>query len=251
MTRKKILILFSLMIFIMVSILVGCANSTENKEDTDVSQEPDQKTTYKPTQVPEKLPTEGLILDWEEDLEKEDLDEGDSNNKAENESGPVINIDELVNDNELFIQVYKSERILQLWEGDRLIEEYPIGLGFNPMGHKKQEGDGKTPEGAYYVCVKNPNSRFYLSLGLSYPNINDAQEALDSATIADEEYRDICEAINNQRTPSWYTPLGGEIMIHGHGSDSDWTAGCVAVDNEIMDILWEQCEVGTKVFIHP
>lgn len=113
------------------------------------------------------------------------------------------------------------------------------------------EGDGKTPEGEYYVCVKNYNSSFYLSLGVSYPNKADAAAALEDGRINDSTYESIADAIDRGQRPDWNTPLGGAIMIHGHGGSRDWTAGCVAVDNEVMDILFDYCSVGTKITILP
>jgi len=149
------------------------------------------------------------------------------------------------------IIVKKSERILELWDGDSLIDSYRIGLGWNPVGDKKKEGDGRTPEGTYYVCTRNNASRYYLSLGVSYPNKDDAMEALDEGLIDRSTYEQIADAIDRKSAPPWNTPLGGEIMIHGHGSYSDWTAGCVAVDNDVMDILWECCPIGTPIIIEP
>ena len=128
---------------------------------------------------------------------------------------------------------------------------YPIGLGWTPIGDKEKEGDGKTPEGTYYVCSRNSASRFYLSLGLSYPNKEDAYEGLEAGLIDQNTYNQIEDAINREVQPPWNTTLGGEIMIHGHGSHSDWTAGCIAVDDDIMDILWENCRMGTTVIIEP
>jgi len=156
-----------------------------------------------------------------------------------------------VSSGEVYIHIYKGDRRLELWRGSELIGEYRIGLGFHPVGHKEKEGDGKTPEGSYYVCLRNPNSRFYLSLGISYPGIPDAQRGLEAGLITREEHDRIVRAINSGNTPPWDTALGGQIMIHGSGSHSDWTAGCVAVDNEVMDILWEHCPVGTKIQIYP
>ncbi|NLO09573.1 MAG: L,D-transpeptidase family protein [Clostridiales bacterium] len=147
--------------------------------------------------------------------------------------------------------VKKADRILQLWDGDTMRASYPIGLGWEPIGDKKQEGDGKTPEGTYYVCTRNNVSRFYLSLGLSYPNKEDAYEGLEAGLINQGTYNQIENAIDREVQPPWNTALGGEIMIHGHGSHSDWTAGCIAVDNDIMDILWEYCRMGTPVIIEP
>lgn len=149
------------------------------------------------------------------------------------------------------IVVKKSERILELWDGDQLYDSYSVGLGWEPTGDKKQEGDGRTPEGTYYVCVRNSASRFYLSLGVSYPNKDDAKEALDSGNIDQNTYEQIVDAIDNGTQPPWNTALGGEIMIHGMGGDSDWTAGCIAVDNEIMDILWKYCPKNTPIVIQP
>lgn len=149
------------------------------------------------------------------------------------------------------IVIKKSVRMLELWDGDRLYGSYPIGLGWEPAGHKRAEGDGRTPEGTYYVCLRNGNSCFYLSLGISYPNKEDAQAALDAGTIDEGIYKKIADAINKRARPPWNTALGGEIMIHGGGAGSDWTAGCIAVDNDVMDILWKHCPNRTPIVIQP
>lgn len=149
------------------------------------------------------------------------------------------------------IIVKKSERVLELWDGDHLYGSYSIGLGWEPIGDKKIEGDGRTPQGTYYVCTRNDRSRFYLSLGVSYPNKEDAKEALEEGTIDQSTYEEIADAIDGKSQPPWYTAMGGEIMIHGMGGDSDWTAGCIAVDNEVMDILWEFCPTKTPIIIEP
>lgn len=157
----------------------------------------------------------------------------------------------LANEDELFIEVYKDKRILRLYKGSQIVEEFKVALGFSPIGHKKIEGDGKTPEGEYYICVRNSESKFYLSLGLSYPNIEDARFGLEEGLIEADEFDNIKKAIENKEIPNWYSPLGGEIMIHGHGSQGDWTEGCIAIDNDEMDILWDYCNLGLKVFIYP
>ena len=154
-------------------------------------------------------------------------------------------------DGEISIIVKKSERLLELWQGEVLIGSFPIGLGWNPKGHKQVEGDGKTPEGEYYVCVRNSNSSYYLSLGVSYPNKEDAAAALEDGRIDRATYDSIANAIESGLRPDWNTALGGAIMIHGCGGSSDWTAGCVAVDNEVMDLLFDCCPIGTKITILP
>lgn len=186
-----------------------------------------------------------------DDISMGNLPSEDVLSNGENEEASPLANDYTIPEEGVFIEVFKEERVLKLWENGTLFGEYPIGLGFSPVGHKGREGDGRTPEGSYYVCVKNPNSRFYLSLGVSYPNSRDAQLGLEEGTITQEQYDAIISAINLGQSPLWNTALGGEIMIHGHGSASDWTAGCVAVNNDIMDILWEKCSQGTKIQINP
>jgi murein L,D-transpeptidase YafK len=131
------------------------------------------------------------------------------------------------------------------------VRTYRIGLGFNPKGHKHKEGDGRTPEGSYYICCKNPNSRYYLSLGLSYPNEQDAAKGLQDGRITGTQCRRIKNAIRRKATPPWNTPLGGEIFIHGRGSHRDWTLGCIALDDGDMRELFGAVPVGTPVTILP
>ena len=148
------------------------------------------------------------------------------------------------------ILIEKSARRLTVLDGDTSVKSYRLGLGWG-TGDKAREGDGCTPEGKFYVCVKNPNSRFYLSLGLSYPNIEDAQRGLRDGLIDQDESEKIANAIRSKGVPPWKTALGGEIMIHGHGSASDWTLGCVALENEDIAELYKAVAVGTPVEIVP
>ncbi len=147
------------------------------------------------------------------------------------------------------IVIVKSERVLRLYSGDRLVREYPVGLGFNPVPKKTREGDGATPEGEYAVCVKNPRSSYFLSLGLTYPNAEDAKAALASGRISRQQYRAILDAGRRGVCPPWNTALGGEIYIHGSGSGADWTLGCVALDNDDMKELYHAVRIGTPVVI--
>jgi murein L,D-transpeptidase YafK len=149
------------------------------------------------------------------------------------------------------IIVEKKKRKLKLYDGKKLIKTYPISLGAVPVGDKEIEGDGKTPEGGFYVFTKNENSSFYLSLGLSYPNIEDANRGLKSNLISQAEFDEIQTAINTKQMPPQKTKLGGEIYIHGGGCDADWTQGCMALQNEQMKELFDVIAVGTTVFIKP
>jgi murein L,D-transpeptidase YafK len=114
-----------------------------------------------------------------------------------------------------------------------------------------RQGDGRTPEGEFYVCVKNASSSYYLSLGLSYPNKAHAERGLGAGLITRAEFNEIARAIDKRIRPRWDTELGGEIFIHGHGSSSDWTLGCVALDNRDMKELFDAVPRGTPVLIEP
>jgi murein L,D-transpeptidase YafK len=147
------------------------------------------------------------------------------------------------------IIIKKSERKLLLYDDGRLARTYDIVLGFAPEGDKEKRDDGKTPEGEFYVAVKNPQSKFTLGLGLSYPNMEDAERGLKTGLISREQYDAIVAAINEKRMPPQDTPLGSEIYIHGGGTAKDWTWGCMALDDEEIRELYEAVPVGAKVLI--
>lgn len=149
------------------------------------------------------------------------------------------------------IRIKKNERCLELHKDGELLKTYRVGLGFTPVGKKKREGDGKVPEGEYYICTKNEQSKFTLFLGLSYPNKIDAEEGLKTGLISEEEHDRILKANEERRRPDWETDLGGKIGIHGKGSAFDWTAGCVALDDEDIRDLWQYMEIGDAVYIEP
>lgn len=128
--------------------------------------------------------------------------------------------------------VYKQRRRLFVMSGDEVLRSYHAELGFTPTGHKQFEGDGRTPEGTYRIDRRNPQSEYYLSLGISYPNRNDAARAHAQG-----------------KSP------GGDIFIHGttrpFQGKRDWTAGCIAVSNRVMRELFAAIRVGTVIHIAP
>lgn len=158
---------------------------------------------------------------------------------------------------EVRLVVDKSTEILTMYDQEGEIARYTVrALGRNYQdGDKEMEGDKRTPEGEYYVCYLNGTSKYYLSIGLSYPNIEDANRGLQAGRITQAERDRIAWLIENGYKPDWYTALGGEIMIHGVEDDPDprknWTSGCICMENEVMDVLWEYCQIGTKVTILP
>jgi murein L,D-transpeptidase YafK len=149
------------------------------------------------------------------------------------------------------IVVKKEKRTLELFDGDKLIKTYKIALGSTPIGDKEIEGDGKTPEGDFYIFTKNAESSFYLSIGVSYPNIEDAKRGLENELITQEEHDEIVKAINEKKMSPQKTKLGGEVYIHGYGNLTDWTAGCVAMTNAEMKELYDAIPIGTSVNIQP
>jgi murein L,D-transpeptidase YafK len=140
---------------------------------------------------------------------------------------------------------------LRLYAGGELVRVRRVALGFEPAGDKVKQGDGRTPEGEFYVCMKNEKSKFYLSLGLSYPNEEDAGRGLRDGLITKGTAAAIVRAVRAGRCPAWSTALGGEIFIHGGGTASDWTFGCVALENPEIRELFDALPAGTPVRIDP
>jgi murein L,D-transpeptidase YafK len=158
-------------------------------------------------------------------------------------------------DTEQRLVIEKAARQLHVYVGTCLERSYPVALGRNAAADKAVEGDEATPVGEFYICSKNPRSRFLLSMCLSYPNAEDAERGLAAGLIGPEEHRDILAAIRERRLPPQRTRLGGEIYIHGEdpgrrpGAPRDWTRGCIALDNGAMRHLYERIELGTPVLI--
>ncbi|MBV0913544.1 L,D-transpeptidase family protein [Anianabacter salinae] len=129
------------------------------------------------------------------------------------------------------VLVFKEDRKLFLMHHYKVLKDYDIGLGFAPDGHKAFEGDGRTPEGTYYIDRRNPNSAFHLSIGISYPNPVDVEVARAAG-----------------RSP------GGDIFIHGEARPDkprDWTWGCIAVSNKEIEWIYAMVRDGTPIDIYP
>jgi murein L,D-transpeptidase YafK len=156
---------------------------------------------------------------------------------------------------ELRLVIEKAARTLHLYVGTSLDRSYPIALGRNWAADKAVEGDEATPLGEFYICNKNPRSKFFLSLCLSYPNAEDAERGLAAGLISPEEHGEIIAAVRENRLPPQHTRLGGEIYIHGQdptrraGAHKDWTRGCIALDNGAMQHLYERLALCTPVLI--
>lgn len=180
----------------------------------------------------------------------ESIKEQQTSDVSENKRFQTENIDlpEMKNPR---IIVKKADRKLQVFDGENLVKTYQIGLGFAPEGDKEKQGDGKTPEGDFYIFTKNDKSRYYLSLGISYPSSDDAERGFREKLISENERDKIIEAIKRKKTPLQNTKLGGEIYIHGNGGKTDWTLGCVALEDAEMKELFDAIPIGTSVKIEP
>ncbi len=149
------------------------------------------------------------------------------------------------------IVISKSARRLELFDGRQLVMEFAVSLGSTPEGDKTVEGDGRTPEGEFYIFTKNEKSKFHLSLGLSYPNREDAERGLANGIISEGEHAATLAAIDRGAMPPQGTALGGEIYIHGGGRDGDWTDGCIAMEDPQIRKLFDAVEKGTRVTVKP
>jgi murein L,D-transpeptidase YafK len=136
------------------------------------------------------------------------------------------------------VLVLKAERQLLLLDEETVLRRYPISLGGAPQGHKRREGDERTPEGLYRLDARNPRSAFHLSLHVSYPDAEDRRRAARAEVDP-----------------------GGMIMVHGLPNRLpflgrlhrlvDWTDGCIAVTNPEMEQIWRAVEDGTPIEIRP
>jgi murein L,D-transpeptidase YafK len=134
------------------------------------------------------------------------------------------------------IVVYKSLRRMELWRGNTILRTYHVALGRSPRGQKTSAGDGRTPEGTYFIDDRKMMSDYHLALHISYPGQTDIERAESMGVSA-----------------------GGSIMIHGVPNDltpdqrlaPDWTAGCIALTNPEIEEVWRLVDDGTTVQINP
>jgi len=133
----------------------------------------------------------------------------------------------------------KSREMFLLNAKGRIVRRYDISLGWDPVGDKRREGDGRTPEGHYRIDARNVHSKYYKSLHISYPDRRDRRSARR-------------RGVNP----------GGDIFIHGkpngkswmwwrYGKGRDWTNGCIAVTDSDISEMWKLVPDGTPIDIKP
>jgi murein L,D-transpeptidase YafK len=155
--------------------------------------------------------------------------------------------------------ISKSERLLQVREGDKVIKAYHIAFGKGGKGAKREMGDNKTPVGIYHIIGFKPDSKFYYFMQLDYPNLIDAWHGYMDRLISARQFKAFAVAYRFGEAPPQDTMLGGYIGIHGIGevtrkkleihSVFNWTDGCIAMKNREIHDLRRFVTLGTRVTI--
>lgn len=134
--------------------------------------------------------------------------------------------------------VDKSDRRLTMYYRGKVVQTYDVALGQEPVGAKWRRGDGRTPEGVYFIEGRNGQSKYHLALRISYPSRRDRDRAMRAGVAP-----------------------GGDIMIHGLPKafasvgalhrQQDWTEGCIAVTNDEIEEIWRSVPNGARILIRP
>ncbi|MFS1860082.1 L,D-transpeptidase family protein [Vibrio lentus] len=170
------------------------------------------------------------------------LSQGSSKRPPQSSSQQFYNVPNIASEIDPLLQVVtlvkvdKSKRRMYLFKDDEVVQEFRIALGKQPKGHKRFEGDNRTPEGQYKLDYIMEESDFYRSVHINYPQ------------SADKEW-----AEKHDLSP------GGNIKIHGIKNGErrsptfiqsfDWTDGCIALTNQDMDAFIELVKMGTPIHI--
>jgi murein L,D-transpeptidase YafK len=149
------------------------------------------------------------------------------------------------------IFVYKEKRRLYVIQANVLVRDYPVALGSQPWGDKEKRGDGKTPEGDFRICSKDPVGRFTKALGLNYPDKKHAERAYFSGLLNGPQLKEILSAHEKRTKPPIDNPIGGIIAIHGGGAHKDWTDGCIGLYDSDLEELFRVATIGTPVSVRP
>ena len=151
------------------------------------------------------------------------------------------------------VRVYKTKHRMQMLADGKVMKTYKVMLGRGGMDPKRKEGDNLVPEGQYILDFRNPNSKFYKSVHISYPNAEDIERARregvnpggdifvhgmpNNLVEIDDVLRDLgLEGIDQDTVDTWFPRI-------------DWTAGCVAVKNDEMEEIWQNVKVPTPISI--
>ncbi|HTE44107.1 MAG TPA: L,D-transpeptidase family protein [Gemmatimonadaceae bacterium] len=149
---------------------------------------------------------------------------------------PVVGIKGVLQADSIVVE--KQKHTLTLFQSGVVVRSYQVALGKQPTGDKLKIGDGRTPEGVYRIDFRNPDSKYHMSLHISYPDL-----------------------AHQERAKALGVPAGGDVMIHGlppayaklgaaHRT-YDWTEGCIAVTNAEIEEIWRAVPNGAPIQIKP
>ncbi len=149
------------------------------------------------------------------------------------------------------VMLFDAGELVELDDGSPACWRAGLASGY-PEGHKQRMGDLKTPEG-WYSTSDRPWSAFYSAITVHYPEVADAHRGVKQGLISQDEADAIVAAHRKGILPPMETTLGGKILLHGGGGTSDWTLGCVALDDDHIDALRAQLpdSMRTEVLILP
>lgn len=155
------------------------------------------------------------------------------------------------------VAIDKAKKNLILFVDGKQVAEFPASFGIDPDSDKYKAFDCATPEGLYFITYKKSISRFHRFIGISYPNLMNAQKGLAEGVISLMEYKRISATVRKFGRSPCDTGLGCGIAIHGGGvfryfgktMERDWTEGCIALNNKDIEILFNLCRSGDPVII--
>lgn len=249
-----------------ISLLILCAVSCQ---DTKEPAEPRLVSSYFPglrDDVKADYVIQTVVPLLELKRAKEEFDEMDARSKVAEQvwSCPTLVPEPYRNDARArrgtLIVVFKEQYRLGLYKNGELqkVSEQDIclqiAMGGAPQGPKTMRDYSSTPEGWYRVGQKRDVGAtvFYRGLLINYPNKQDVERAFKENVIDTPTARLLFEQIKTGKLPSQVTPMGGSVLIHGMGSSNPfWTAGCVALDNEDIDLLFPLVHTGDDILLIP
>jgi hypothetical protein len=117
----------------------------------------------------------------------------------------------------------------------KIQKRFTANLSRNWYHRKARSQDASTPEGEYKVTRLIPSGKYGKALMLDYPNVEDRKRF---------------QILKRDGTITQEAHIGRNIEIHGKGiPETDWTDGCVSLEDKDMQELYKSAYVGMPVTI--
>ena len=152
------------------------------------------------------------------------------------------------------VKVYKSKHRMELYFQGNLVKTYKIMLGKGGLNSKTKEGDMLVPEGRYILDEKNPYSKYFRSIHISYPNQQDIERAKKAGVDPGKDI--FLHGMPNdfEKYSDWLKKHKleklGESILRKIFTLFDWTAGCIAVTDRNMEEIFDHFEGPTPITIY-